>query len=35
MWHGNAKSDARGAVEAFRNLTAEQRAAVIYFCESI
>ena len=35
MWHGNAKSDARGAVEAFRNLTAEQRAAVVYFCESI
>ena len=35
MWHGNSKSDARGAVEAFRNLTAEQRAAVVYFCESI
>lgn len=35
MWHGNAKSDARGSIEAFRKLSAEERAAVVYFCESI
>lgn len=35
MWHGNAKSDARFAIEKFRNLTSDQRAAIIFFCESI
>ena len=33
--HGNAKSDARFAIEKFRNLTSDQRAAIIFFCESI
>ena len=35
MWHGNAKSDARRAIEKFRNLSKEDRAAVIKFIESI
>lgn len=35
MWHGNAKSDARWTIEKFRNLTKEQREAIIYFIESI
>lgn len=35
MWHGNAKSDARASIEAFRKLTKEQRDAVVFFCESI
>ena len=35
MWHGSPESDARESVEKFRNLTADQRAAIIFFCESI
>lgn len=35
MWHGNAKSDARYTVENFRNLSKEERDAVIKFIDSI
>lgn len=35
MWHGNAKSDARSSVEKFRELTKEQRDAVVKFIDSI
>ena len=35
MWHGNAKSDARKSIEAFRQLSKEDRDAIIFFCESI
>ena len=35
MWHGNAKSDARFAIEKFRKLTKEERNNIIFFVESI
>ena len=35
MWHGNAKSDARYAIEKFRKLTKEERNNIIFFVESI
>ncbi len=35
MWHGNGQSDARITVENFRELTKEERDAVIKFIESI
>ncbi len=35
MWHGNAKSDARWAVEKFRNLSKTERDNIIFFVESI
>ncbi len=35
MWHGSADSDARSTVENFRELSAEERNAVVRFIESI
>ena len=35
MWHGNAKSDARKTVEAFRELSKEDRDAIITFLDAI
>ena len=35
MWHGSKESDARWTVENFRNLTKEERDAVIKFCDAI
>lgn len=35
MWHGNAKSDARQSVEAFRNLSKEERDAIVKFIDAI
>ncbi len=35
MWHGNAKSDARWAIEKFRKLSKSDRNDIIYFVESI
>jgi len=35
MWHGAAESDARTSVENFRNLTKEERDAVIAFVDAI
>lgn len=35
MWHGGEKSDARESVEKFRNLTKEERDAIVKFLESI
>ena len=35
MWHGNAESDARWAVENFRKLSKEERDAVIAFVDAI
>ena len=35
MWHGNAKSDARYAIEKFRNLSKTERDDIIFFIESI
>ncbi len=35
MWHGNAQSDARWTIMKFRQLTKEQRDAIIYFIDSI
>ena len=35
MWHGNIKSDARDAVEKFRNLSKSDRDDIIFFVESI
>jgi len=35
MWHGNAKSHARASTEKFRTLSAEDRAAVVKFIDSI
>lgn len=35
MWHGNANSDARTSVEKFRQLSKEERSAVVKFIESI
>ena len=35
MWHGNAKSDARRSIEKFRQLSKEERDAVIKFVDSI
>lgn len=35
MWHGSAQSDARWTIEKFRNLSKSDRAAIIFFCESI
>lgn len=35
MWHGNAQSDARKTVEAFRELSKEDRDAIITFLDAI
>jgi len=35
MWHGNTKSDARASVEKFRQLSKEERSAIVKFIESI
>ncbi|MDR1585483.1 MAG: hypothetical protein LBS07_04830 [Prevotellaceae bacterium] len=35
MWHGDAESDARQSVEKFRNLSKEDRDALVKFLESI
>ena len=35
MWHGNAKSDARFAIEKFRKLSKVERDNIIFFVESI
>lgn len=35
MWHGNSRSDARRSVERFRELTRDDREAVVAFIESI
>lgn len=35
MWHGNAKSDARHTIEQFRELSKEERNAIIKFIDSI
>ena len=35
MWHGNKKSDARMTVEKFRNLSKEERDAIVKFIDSI
>jgi len=35
MWHGASESDARGTVEKFRNLSKEERDAVIAFVDAI
>ena len=35
MWHGDARSDARRSVEAFRKLSKSERDAVVKFIESI
>lgn len=35
MWHGSAESDARATVEAFRNLSKEERDAIVKFIDAI
>ena len=35
MWHGNAQSHARQSVEKFRELSKEDRDAVVKFIEAI
>jgi CxxC motif-containing protein (DUF1111 family) len=35
MWHGNAQSDARRSVEKFRELSKEDRDAVVKFIDAI
>ena len=35
MWHGNAQSDARRTVEKFRELSKEDRDAVVKFIDAI
>lgn len=35
MWHGNAKSDARQSVEAFRSLSKVERDAIVKFLDAI
>lgn len=35
MWHGNQKSDARWSIEKFRNLSKEEREAIVKFIEAI
>ncbi len=35
MWHGNAESDARATIEKFRNLSKEERAAIVAFLDAI
>lgn len=35
MWHGSKESDARWTVDNFRQLTKEERDAVVKFCEAI
>lgn len=35
MWHGNARSDARFSIEKFRNLSKEERDAIVKFVDSI
>ena len=35
MWHGSAQSDARKSVEKFRNLSKEERDAVVKFINAI
>ncbi|MDR2913675.1 MAG: hypothetical protein LBV74_02385 [Tannerella sp.] len=35
MWHGDAQSDARKSIESFRQLTKEERDAIVEFIESI
>ena len=35
MWHGSAQSDARWTVEKFRNLSKEDRDAVVKFINAI
>ena len=35
MWHGSADSDARESVEAFRELSKEERDAVVEFINAI
>lgn len=35
MWHGNAKSDARQSVEAFRSLSKAERDAIVKFLDAI
>ncbi len=35
MWHGNAQSDARKAIEKFRALSKEERDAIVKFIEAI
>ena len=35
MWHGNAQSDTRKTVEAFRELSKEDRDAIITFLDAI
>lgn len=35
MWHGNAQSDARKSVENFRNLSKEDRNAIVKFIDAI
>lgn len=35
MWHGNEKSAARKAIEKFRNLSKDERNAIVKFIDSI
>lgn len=35
MWHGNAKSDARESIEAFRGLSKDERDAIVEFINAI
>jgi CxxC motif-containing protein (DUF1111 family) len=35
MWHGSAKSDARRSIEKFRNLSKEEREAIVEFIDAI
>jgi CxxC motif-containing protein (DUF1111 family) len=35
MWHGDAKSDARQSIEKFRNLSKEEREAIVEFIDAI
>jgi CxxC motif-containing protein (DUF1111 family) len=35
MWHGSAQSDARKSLEKFRELTREERDAIIRFIDAI
>jgi CxxC motif-containing protein (DUF1111 family) len=35
MWHGSQESDARKTTEKFRNLSKEDREALVKFLESI
>ena len=35
MWHGNSQSDARWTVERFRNLSKEDRNAIVQFINAI